>query len=160
MNKANLTGRLVRSPDTRSTRDGMTITRYTIAVDRRFRREGEPDADFLDVVAFGKAGDFADKYFTKGMKVEVSGRIQTGTYTNKDGVKVKTFDIIVEEQGFAESRQAQKQAPAPAAAQSPPPASDRVAQAERAMEARRNRDEALDGFMNIPDSIEEELPFT
>ena len=155
-----MTGRLVRNPDTRSTRDGMTITRYTIAVNRRFRREGEPDADFLDVVAFGKAGDFADKYFTKGMKVEVSGRIQTGTYTNKDGVKVKTFDIVVEEQDFAESRQAQKQEPAPAPVKSPPPVSDRVAQAERAMEARRNRDEALDGFMDLPDTIDDEdLPF-
>ena len=122
----------------------MAIARYTLAVDRRFRRDGEETADFIPCVAFGKQGEFAEKYLKKGTKLLVSGRIQTGSYTNKDGVKVYTTDVVVEEQEFAESKAASdanaggfhQAAPAPA-----PTAP------------------AGDGFMNIPDGIDEELPF-
>lgn len=129
MNKAILMGRLTRDPETRNT-NGLAITRYTLAVDRRYKDEnGETGADFLNIVAFGKAAEFADKYFRKGTKVLVNGRIQTGSYTNKDGNKVYTTDIVVEDQEFAESKRDDK----------PQPATNE------------------DGFMNIPE--EEELPF-
>lgn len=107
MNKAIISGRLTRDPETRYTQGNNTcIARYTLAVDRRFKREGEPSADFINCVAFGKAGEFAEKWFSKGIKINVSGRIQTGSYKNKDGATVNTFDIIVEEQEFAESKSA------------------------------------------------------
>ncbi len=129
MNKAILMGRLTRDPETRNT-NGLAITRYTLAVDRRYKDEnGETGADFLNIVAFGKAAEFADKYFRKGTKVLVNGRIQTGSYTNKDGNKVYTTDIVVEDQEFAESKRDDK--PQPVTSE--------------------------DGFMNIPE--EEELPF-
>lgn len=129
MNKAILMGRLTRDPETRNT-NGLAITRYTLAVDRRYKDEnGETGADFLNIVAFGKAAEFADKYFRKGTKVLVNGRIQTGSYTNKDGNKVYTTDIVVEDQEFAESKRDDK----------PQPTTNE------------------DGFMNIPE--EEELPF-
>ncbi len=149
MNKVILMGRLTRDPDVRYTQgeSNTAVARYTLAVDRRFVRKDQADAqtaDFIGCVAFGKAGEFAEKYFKKGTKVAVTGRIQTGSYTNKDGVKVYTTDVVVEEQEFAESKNASQSnsgdyssnnnsgaAPAPAA----------------------------DGFMNIPDGIDEELPF-
>lgn len=149
-------GRLTRDPDVRTTQGGTKIARFTLAVDRKYKREGEATTDFIDCIVFGKPADFTEKYFRKGMRVAVGGRIQIGSYTNRDGQKVKTFDIVVEDQEFCESRQT-----AQAPAQSPPPVSERVAQAERAMEAKRNRDEALDGFMDLPDTIDDEdLPFT
>ncbi len=120
----------------------MAIARYTLAVDRRFKRNGdEQTADFIGCVAFGKQGEFAEKYFRKGTKVAVTGRIQTGSYTNKDGQKVYTTDVVVEEQEFAESKNAgsENQGFVPAnPAESADPG---------------------DGFMNIPDGIDEELPF-
>ena len=129
MNKVILMGRLTRDPETRNT-NGLAITRYTLAVDRRYKDEnGETGADFLNIVAFGKAAEFADKYFKKGTKVLVSGRIQTGSYTNKDGNKIYTTDIVVEDQEFAESKREDK----------PQPATNE------------------DGFMNLPE--EEDLPF-
>ncbi len=107
MNKVIITGRLTKDPETRYSQGNNTcIARYTLAVDRRFKREGEPSADFLNCVAFGKAGEFAEKWFRKGMKVNAVGRIQTGSYKNKDGFNVNTFDIIVEEQEFGESKSA------------------------------------------------------
>lgn len=131
MNKVILMGRLTRDPEVRT--GEMTVARYSLAVDRRFKREGEPTADFINCVAFGKAGEFAEKYLKKGTKIAVTGRIQTGSYTNKDGVKINTTDIIVEEQEFAESKNSS------AAAQT---------------------SNSGDGFMNIPDSVDsEELPF-
>lgn len=148
MNKAILMGRLTRDPEVRYTQgdNQMAIARYTLAVDRRFNRNGDENtADFITCVAFGKAGEFAEKYFRKGTKVAVTGRIQTGSYTNKDGVKVYTTEVVVEEQEFAESKNSSsmsegnfgggmtQSAPAPAA--------------------------PGDGFMNIPDGIDEELPF-
>jgi single-strand DNA-binding protein len=133
MNKVILSGRLTRDVETRYSGE-MAIARYTLAVDRRFKKDGEQSADFINCVAFGKAGEFAEKYFRKGMKVAITGRIQTGSYTNKDGQKVYTTDVIIEEQEFAESK-------ASSSEQAPQPSVD------------------SDGFMNIPDGIDEELPF-
>ena len=141
MNKVILMGRLTRDPEVRYTQgdNAMAIARYSLAVDRRFKRDGEPDADFINCVAFGKSGEFAEKYLKKGTKIAVVGRIQTGSYTNKDGQKVYTTDVVVEEQEFAESKNAQGSsnenpitAPAP---------------------------DGGTGFINIPEGIEE-LPFT
>ena len=87
----------------------MAIARYTLAVDRRFKREGEATADFINCVAFGKQAEFAEKYFRQGLKVIISGRIQTGSYTNKEGRKVYTTDVVIEEQDFAESKGAAKE---------------------------------------------------
>lgn len=154
MNKVILMGRLTRDPEVRYTQgeNQMAIARYTLAVDRRFARGGnnndENTADFIPCVAFNKAGEFAERYFRKGTKIAVSGRIQTGSYTNKDGVKVYTTDIVVEEQEFAESKAVSDAnaggfRPAPTPAPAPAPVSD-----------------AGDGFMNIPDGIDEELPFS
>ena len=133
-------GRLTADPEVRySQGDNSTaIARYTLAVNRRFQREGEQTADFINCVAFGKSGKFAEKYFQKGMRVAISGRIQTGSYTNKDGVKVYTTDIVVEEQEFAQSKSENDSSSA----------TSQVAQ---------NR--SNDGFMNIPDGIAEGLPF-
>lgn len=113
----------------------MAIARYSLAVDRRFKKEGdEQTADFINCVAFGKAGEFAEKWFKKGTKVAVVGRIQTGSYTNKDGVKVYTTDVVVEEQEFAESK--------------------------KTAEANGNADAKPDtSFMSIPEGVEDELPF-
>lgn len=106
MNKVILMGRLTRDPDIRTTTGENTIARYTLAVDRRTRKTdtNEPTADFISCVAFGKAAEFAEKYFHQGMRVLITGRIQTGGYTNKDGNKVYTTDVIVEEQEFADSK--------------------------------------------------------
>ncbi len=106
MNKVVLVGRLTRDPEVRySQGDSATaVARYTIAVDRRFKRDNEPTADFIPCVIFGRSAEFAEKYFRQGMRVAISGRIQTGSYTNKDGVKVYTTEVIVEDQEFAESK--------------------------------------------------------
>ena len=112
MNRVILMGRLTRDPEVRYSQGerSMAIARYTLAVDRRGRRSQDSDqgqtADFINIVAFDRAGEFAEKYFRQGMRVLVSGRIQTGSYVNKDGQKVYTTDIIVEEQEFAESKAA------------------------------------------------------
>lgn len=153
MNKVILMGRLTRNPDVRyaqrnNSQESTCIARYTLAVNRRFRREGEQDADFINCVAFGRQGEFAEKYLKQGTKIVVSGRIQTGSYTNRDGVKVYTTDVVVEEQDFAESKAAasgqgtgQKPVePEPTAVNQPPV-------------------DAGEGFMTIPEGIEEELPF-
>ena len=147
MNKVILMGRLTRDPEVRYSQGVIVraIPRYTLAVDRRFNRNNgdENTADFINCVSFGRTAEFAEKYYHKGTKVAVSGRIQTGSYTNKDGVRVYTTEVVVEEQEFAESKNAsgndggysagavRREAPAPAS----------------------------DGFMNIPDGIDEELPF-
>ena len=138
MNKCTLIGRLTRDPEVRYTQgdNAMAIARYSLAVDRRFKRDGEPDADFINCVAFGKSGEFAEKYLKKGTKVAVVGRIQTGSYTNKDGQKVYTTDVVVEEQEFAESKNSGS--------------SDN----NQSAPVNKNTD-----FMNIPDGIDEELPF-
>ncbi|MBC5713911.1 single-stranded DNA-binding protein [Roseburia sp. BX1005] len=145
MNKVILMGRLTRDPEVRYSQgeQATAIARYTLAVDRRFRREGDQQtADFIGCVAFGRQGEFAEKYLRKGTKIAITGRIQTGSYTNKDGQKVYTTDVVVEEQEFAESKAASEGNGGFTPADRPSPS---VA--------------AGDGFMNIPDGIDEELPF-
>ena len=146
MNKAILVGRLTRDPEVRYSQgeNATAVARYTVAVDRRFKRDGEPTADFIPCVVFGRSAEFAEKYFRQGMRVSISGRIQTGSYTNKDGVKVYTTEVIVEEQEFAESRAESEANRASYQHSAPAPAP---------------RAPAGDGFMNIPDGIDEELPF-
>ena len=142
MNKVILLGRLTRDPEVRYSQgeNATCIARFTLAVDRRYKKEGDQQtADFISCVAFGKNGEFFEKYGRKGTKFAITGRIQTGSYTNKDGVKVYTTDVVVEEQEFAESKGS---GDASQQATTPPPVSD-----------------AGDGFMNIPDGIDEELPF-
>ena len=105
MNKVILTGRFTRDPEIKCTNDGTSIARFSIAVNRRFAKEGsDQKADFLNCIAFGKSAEFIEKYFSKGMKADLSGRIQTGSYTNRDGQKVYTTDIVVEEIEFGESK--------------------------------------------------------
>ena len=108
MNKVILMGRLTRDPDIRHSagENSTAVARYTLAVDRRYKRDGETGADFISCVAFGRSAEFAQKYFRQGLKVVVTGRIQTGSYTNRDGNKVYTTDVAVEEQEFAESKAA------------------------------------------------------
>ena len=142
MNKVCLMGRLTRDPEVRYSQGerSMAIARYTLAVDRRGRKvENEQNADFINCVAFDKAGEFAEKYLRQGMRVLISGRIQTGSYTNKDGVKVYTTDIVVEDQEFTDSKGGSD-----SHKQSRPEPSSSIG----------------DGFMNIPDGVEDEgLPF-
>jgi len=155
MNKVILMGRPTRDPDIRYSagENSTAVARYTLAVDRRFKRDGEPTADFIGCVAFGRSAEFAEKYFRQGLRIVITGRIQTGSYTNREGVKVYTTDVVVEEQEFAESKNASSEnsgsiggggfggnfggAPSPSAPSSA----------------------SADGFMNIPDGIDEELPF-
>jgi single-strand DNA-binding protein len=147
MNKVILMGRLTRDPEVRYSQaaEPLAIARYTLAVDRRFSRKdagnGEQTADFINCVSFGKTAEFAEKYFKKGIKIAITGRIQTGSYTNKEGAKVFTTEVVVEEQEFAESKNASSggsyggnDRPAPS-------------------------DADASGFMSIPDGIEGDLPF-
>lgn len=126
----------------------MAIARYTLAVDRRFKRDGEDTADFISCVAFGKSAEFAEKYLHKGTKIAVSGRIQTGSYTNREGQKVYTTEVVVEDQEFAESRSAAEAYSGGRQQMNSAPASMPAPEAAN-----------TDGFMNIPDGIDEELPF-
>lgn len=142
MNRVILMGRLTRDPEVRYTtgEKSMAIARYTLAVDRRGNRNnnGEQTADFINIVAFDKAGEFAERYFHQGMRVLVSGRIQTGSYTNKEGQKVYTTDIVVDSQEFADSKGSGSGSGSSATPSTP----------------------AGDGFMNIADGVEDEgLPF-
>ena len=140
MNKVILIGRLTKDPETRYSQgqNSTCISRYSLAVDRQFKRDGEQTADFLNCVAFGKQGEFAEKYLKKGAKIAVTGRLQTGSYTDKDGKKVYTTDVVVESHEFVESKKESGQE-----TQSSPYGSI-----------------GTDGFMNIPDGIDEELPFS
>lgn len=145
MNKVILMGRLTRDPEVRYSQgeSANAVARYTLAVDRRFKRDGDATADFINCVSFGGAAEFAEKYLRQGVKIAVTGRIQTGSYTNKDGVRVYTTDVVVEEQEFAESKAASASNSGYQASPSPSPSAD-----------------IGDGFMNIPDGIDEELPFS
>lgn len=147
MNKVILMGRLTRDPEIRyaNNENNTCIANYTLAVDRRFKRQGdEQTADFIRCVAMGRGGEFAENYLHQGTKIVVEGRIQTGSYTNKDGQKIFTTDVMVESQEFAESKAASAQNGNQNASA---PTRPNVAQNDS------------DGFMNIPDAIEEELPF-
>lgn len=134
MNTVHLCGRLVRDPEVRYSQGEKptAIAKYTIAVDRKYQGEGNQTADFIQVVSFGKNGEFVEKYLHKGMKILVTGHIQTGSYTDKNGDKKYTFDVIAEEHEFVEKK----------------------AQNE---ESKPETDK--DGFMNVPEGIEEQLPF-
>ena len=149
MNKVILMGRLTRDPEMRNSNgeSNTAIARYTLAVDRRYKREGEAGADFISCVAFGRSAEFAEKYFRQGMRVSISGRIQTGSYMNKDGVKVYTTTVVVEEQEFAESRAEN--------------ATNRGVYHQSApnQDVSTATNDTGDGFMSIPDGIDEELPF-
>lgn len=159
MNKVVLLGRLTKEPDVRQTQV-VTIARYTLAVTRRGKKqEGQQEADFISCVAFGKAGEFAANYLHKGTKICVSGRLQTGSYTRQDGTKVYTTDVVVEDQEFAESK-----ADSGRAAMDDQMAAMYAGQ--RSQEGQQDRswqqgsiEGAMEGFMNIPDGIDEELPF-
>ena len=149
MNKVILMGRLTRDPEVRYSQGDVStaVARYTLAVDRRFRREGEATADFINCVAFGRSAEFAERYLRQGTKIAITGRIQTGSYTNRDGVRVYTTDIVVEEQEFAESKAAGGSAAVSNSSYQASPAPS-------------PRADIGDGFMNIPDGIDEELPFS
>lgn len=140
MNNVALIGRLTRDPEVRMTTSNTAVGRYTLAVDRRFKKDGEPTADFIPCITFGKAAEFAEKYLSKGIKIAVTGRIQTGSYTNREGQKVYTTDIVVETQEFVESKNAND--------------SNRQAKPQEP----HTLDE-VDGFLSVPDGIAEELPF-
>ena len=151
MNKVILMGRLTKDPEVRYAQgsEPLAVARYTLAVNRRFKRQGEQDADFIGCVAFGRQAEFAEKYLRQGTKIAITGRIQTGSYTNREGQKVYTTEVVVEEQEFAESKASSDsyvashpQQSAPSAPSMPNPVSA-----------------SADGFMNIPDGIDEELPF-
>ena len=149
MNKVILMGRLTRDPEVRYSagENALAIARYTLAVDRRFRRDGEASADFISCVVFGRGAEFAEKYFHQGIRIVVSGRIQTGSYTNREGQKVYTTEVVVEEQEFAESKVASDNYAASHPQQNTAPSMPGPSAA------------SADGFMNIPDGIDEELPF-
>ena len=143
MNKVILVGRLTRDPEVRYTQgeNQTAIARYTLAVDRRFKRDGEPTADFINCVVFGKSAEFAEKYFRQGLRVAISGRITTGSYTNKDGIKVYTTEVTVEDQEFAESK------------------AESEANKTSVQQAAPANVGSSDGFIDIPDGVDEELPF-
>ena len=136
MNKVILMGRLTKDPEVRYSQgeNATAVARYTLAVDRQFKRDGDQSADFINCIAFGKRGEFAEKYLRKGTKIAVVGRIQTGSYTNKDGQKVYTTDVIVDEHEFVESKASQQNG-----GDSAPVSSV--------------------GFMSIPDGVDTQLPF-
>ena len=149
MNRVILMGRLTRDPNISYSQggDNMAIARFTLAVDRRGRRQDGADqqtADFIGCVAFGRQAEFAEKYLRQGTKVAVTGRIQTGSYTNKDGQKVYTTDVVLDDIEFAESKNTQGGSDSNYSYQAP---------------SRPAPSAAGDGFMNIPDGIDEELPF-
>lgn len=131
-------GRLTKDPDVRYSQGekAMAIARYTLAVDRKFKKDGEQTADFINCVSFGKGGEFAEKYFKKGTKVAIVGRIQTGSYTNKEGQKVYTTDIVVEEQEFAESKSSQD-----------------------TYKKDNGITDEKEEFVNIPDGLDDQIPF-
>ena len=137
MNNVVLMGRLTADPEYRTAQSGIVVVSYTLAVERRFKKDGEPTADFIRCKAFGKSAEFAERYFKKGTKIAVTGRIQTGSY-EKDGHKVYTTDVIIDNQEFAESK---------------------AASAEATEVPEASRPEAPDDFMAIPEDIAEVLPF-
>lgn len=132
MNKAIMMGRLTRDPEIRYTNGGKTIAKFSLAVDRRFKQEGQPEADFFNCVTFGKQAEFVEKYLHKGTKILISGQVQNNNYTNKDGQAVYSTQILIDEIEFAESKQTQQQASGNTSDQ---------------------------GWMNVPEGVSEELPF-
>ena len=141
MNCVQLMGRMVADPEVRYSNEGSSVARFRLAVDRQYKREGGETADFISCVAFGKAAEGIEKYFRKGQRIIITGRIQTGSYTNNDNQKVYTTDVIVEHWEFCESKNAS--------------ASDGFQQPAGGFPDPMG----ADGFFNIPDGIDEELPF-
>lgn len=139
MNSVQLTGRLTNDPEIIYGNNGSTVAKFSLAVNRRYKQEGQPDADFIRCVAFGRTAEFIEKYFTKGRKMDLNGRIQTGSYTKEDGTKVFTTEVVVENVEFGESKSA-----APTNNETSPDSTKT----------------SSDGFMNIPDGLDEELPFS
>lgn len=135
MNKAIMMGRLTRDPEVRYSNEGSAVSKFSLAVDRRYKREGQPDADFFNCVAFGKTAEFTEKYLRKGTKVVLEGELQNNNYTNKDGQKVYGMQIVVNSLEFAESKSSSNSAPA------------------------STQQVDSNDFMNVPDVAEEELPF-
>lgn len=141
MNKVILMGRLVRDPEVRyGGANNTAVARYTLAVDRRFKREGEASADFIPCISFGRTAEFTEKYLKQGTKITISGRIQTGSYTDKDGNKVYTTDVIVEEQEFCESKGSNQ------------------TNGGSSSQPAKNTSPGND-FVSVPDGLQEELPF-
>ena len=158
MNKVILMGRLTRDPEVRYStgNNPLAIARYTLAVDRRFKRDGEAEADFISCVSFGKTAEFAEKYYRQGLKIVVSGRIQTGSYTNREGQKVYTTEVVVEEQEFAESKSASQGS---GGNTSKNRGNNTTNHSSNNGSNSSSDPYPADGFMNIPDGIDEELPF-
>ena len=142
MNNVVLIGRLTKDPEVRRVDEKMAIATFSLAIDRPVKNDGEKKTDFPRVTVFGRQAESCEKYLAKGMLVGIQGSIQTGSYTNKDGQRVYTTDVVVEEQEFAESKSASESNAGFAPAERPAPSSA-----------------AGDGFMNIPDGIDEEFPF-
>ena len=139
MNKIILMGRLTRDPEVRYTqKDNMPVARYSLAVDKKYKRDDSITADFFQMVAFGKSAEFTEKYLRKGTKMLITGRVQTGTY-EKDGIKIPFFEVVVEEQEFAESKNASL--------------------SERNTNKSNDATTDMNGFMYIPDDFPEEIPF-
>lgn len=145
MNNVSLVGRLVRDPEVRyGQNESVSVAKFSLAVERRFKRDGDPTVDFINCTVFGKSAEFTDKYFRKGMRVAITGRIQTGSYKNKDGQTVFTTEIIVESQEIAQSKSENNESSAHSnseAGKSPYGSSG-------------------DDFMSIPEGAEDELPFS
>lgn len=143
MNKVVLMGRLTREPEIRFTagENGIAVARYTLAVDRKYDRE-QQSADFINCVAFGKSAEFTEKYLHKGTKIAVTGRIQTGKYTNRDGATIYTTDVIIEEQEFAESKK-----------------NSQAGSSDNGDDGSRAGSSSGDGFIDVPDDIADDLPF-
>jgi single-strand DNA-binding protein len=145
MNNVSLVGRLVRDPEVRyGQNESVSVAKFSLAVERRFKRDGEPTVDFINCTVFGKSAEFTEKYFRKGMRVAITGRIQTGSYKNKDGQTVFTTEIIVESQEIAQSKSE----------------SNESSTASNAEAGKSPYGSSGDDFMSIPEGAEDELPFS
>lgn len=133
MNKVIISGRLTKDPEISSSASGTTFARFSIVVNRRFKREGEPDADFFNCSAFGKTAEFIEKYFKKGSRIEVTGRLENNNYTNKEGQKIYDVRVMVEEAEFGDSKGSQSE---------------------------QQTQQQTNNFLNVPDGLVEELPFS
>ena len=154
MNKVALIGRLTDDPKITNTEKGLCIASYTLAVQRKYKKDGESGADFIMCKAFGKNGEFAEKYLTKGIKIAICGHIQTGSYTNKDGNRVFTTEVIVDEAEFCESKNANKEAQNMESS----PAQQSGLQGDVSVSTPATQVDDT-GFMNIPDMLDDNLPF-
>lgn len=145
MNNVSLVGRLVRDPEVRYVQnESVSVAKFSLAVERKWKRDGEPTVDFINCTVFGKSAEFTEKYFRKGMRVAITGRIQTGSYKNKDGQTVFTTEIIVESQEIAQSKSE----------------SNESSTASNAEAGKSPYGSSGDDFMSVPEGVEDELPFS